>query len=212
MEGIYVYRANRIILFGGWNGLIRKGPRLQLARLRVEVGNQVDHLLHLNVSKSQIEIPHDLRPAFETYIEELKAEAEREYFNRGPKRFKGKGGSEKLELFSHVPSSKGLQLELNHDFPLIKKLESELSQPHKVQLRLLVRMINTSVSKMRRTHEDKAYIELESENSVSNEEMLDVFRQLLEGGMTKETIKNTLLSELGYKIESLPDEVIELLR
>ncbi|MEA1972532.1 MAG: ATP-binding protein, partial [Candidatus Cloacimonadota bacterium] len=33
MEGIYIYRANRIILFGGWNNLIKKVPRLQLARL-----------------------------------------------------------------------------------------------------------------------------------------------------------------------------------
>ena len=29
MEGIYIYRSDRIIIFGGWNGLIRKGPRLQ---------------------------------------------------------------------------------------------------------------------------------------------------------------------------------------
>ena len=35
MEGIYIYRADRIIIFGGWNGLIKKAPRLQLARLRL---------------------------------------------------------------------------------------------------------------------------------------------------------------------------------
>ena len=60
MEGIYIYRADRIILFGEWLGVIKKGPRLQLARLRVEVGNSVDHLLHLNVAKSQVVIPPDL--------------------------------------------------------------------------------------------------------------------------------------------------------
>src|SRR5690606_14565978 len=34
LEGIYIYRANRIILFGGWSGLIRKSANLQLARLK----------------------------------------------------------------------------------------------------------------------------------------------------------------------------------
>lgn len=60
MEGIYIYRADRLILFGGWNGLIKKSPRLQLARLQVEIGNNADHLLHLNVAKSQVIIPLQL--------------------------------------------------------------------------------------------------------------------------------------------------------
>ena len=64
MEGLYIYRADRLILFGGWNGLIKKMPRLQLGRLKIDIGNKVDHLFHLNVAKSQINIPHDLKSAF----------------------------------------------------------------------------------------------------------------------------------------------------
>ena len=70
MEGIYIYRANRLILFGTWNGLIKKSPRLQLGRLKVDIGNSVDHLFHLNVAKSQIQVPHELREAFEFSINE----------------------------------------------------------------------------------------------------------------------------------------------
>ena len=81
MEGIYVYRSDRLILFGGWKGLIKKTPKLQLARLMVDVGNNVDHLLHLNVDKSKIEIPFELRNAFLRVIAELKKEAEKEFHN-----------------------------------------------------------------------------------------------------------------------------------
>ncbi len=99
MEGIYIYRANRLILFGGWNGLIRKAPRLQLARLQVEVGNSADHLLHLNVAKSQVIIPHELKNAFKSYIDDLKLEAEREFFNKGIKQFKEYKEKNNIHLF-----------------------------------------------------------------------------------------------------------------
>ena len=117
MEGLYIYRADRIILFGGWNGIVKKAPRLQLARLRVEVGNSVDHLLHLNVAKSQIVVPHELREAFGNYIQELKIEAEREYYNRGIRKFSGSKTQNHNQLFERSYSNKGSVLEVNNNFP-----------------------------------------------------------------------------------------------
>lgn len=124
MEGIYIYRTNRIILYGQWLGIIKKGPRLQLARLKVDVGNSVDHLLHLNVAKSQVVIPHDLLRAFETYIEELKIEAEREFYNRGIRTFSNGSNDSKIQLFERKASNKGVLLEINNNFPLLKSLKT----------------------------------------------------------------------------------------
>jgi hypothetical protein len=212
MEGIYVYRADRIILFGGWNGLIRKGPRLQLARMRLEVGNSIDHLLHLNVSKSQIVIPHDLRPGFESYITELRAEAEREYYNRGINRVEGDVAAEKQQLFTKVPSNRGIQLELNPEFPLIEGLWANLPKDHRKLLMLLVRMINTAMNKLRRTHEDKVFVETNSEETLSTIDIIEVLKKLLDGGMTKDGIKKNVLPGLGYTEESMPVEIIEFLK
>lgn len=47
LEGIYIYRADRVILYGGWLGLSGRSQRMQLARMRVEIGNAVDHLLQI---------------------------------------------------------------------------------------------------------------------------------------------------------------------
>ena len=82
MEGIYVYRADRLISIGGWGSLVKKTSKHQLARLRVDIGNNSDLHLHLNVAKSQVKIPDDLRPAFTAYIKDLKKEAFREYHNK----------------------------------------------------------------------------------------------------------------------------------
>ena len=212
MEGIYVYRADRVILFGGWNGLIKKAPRLQLARLRVEVGNGVDHLLHLNVAKSQIEVPYELRLAFERYIDELKVEAEREYFNRGIRKFSGSKGKTNIQLFERKASNKGVLLELNNSFPLINNLKNGLSKEQLTNLNLLLRMINTRINDIRNSHEDKEFSGIEEKDGLSLDEIRQCIEQLLNSSVAKEIIKEDILPNLGFNVKSFPSEILDLIK
>jgi hypothetical protein len=212
MEGLYIYRADRIILFGGWNGLIKKGPRLQLARLRVEVGNSVDHLLHLNVAKSQIVIPHDLRNAFEGYIDEMKVEAEREYYNRGIRKFSGKKAESNSQLFERSYSNKGSILEVNKDFPVLKRLSKSLSQDQTSQLNLLLRMINTRINNIRHVHEEKEFVGIEEIDGISMSELENNILSLLSSGISKEVVKEDVLPHLGFKFATLPQTIKDRLK
>jgi hypothetical protein len=204
MEGIYIYRADRIILFGGWNGIIKKAPRLQLARLRVEVGNSVDHLLHLNVAKSQIVIPHELRTAFENYIEELKEEAEREFYNRSIRKFSGTKSSQNYQLFEKSSSNKGSILEVNLKFPLIQSLFETCDENQKSKIKLILRMINNQVNNIRHVHEEKEFTGLVEKDGIEVTEIEKTIDELLKKGFTIEIIKNDVLPHLGFKLSSLP--------
>ncbi len=212
MEGIYIYRADRLIHFGGWNGLIKKAPRLQLARLRVDIGNSVDHLLHLNVAKSQIEIPHDLTVAFEKYIDELKIQAEREFFNKGIRKFSANRKEDNVQLFERKASSKGTLLEVNNSFPLLKSLMSELEKDQLVKLNLIIRMINTRINEIRQTHEEKEFVGIEEKDGLSLKDLITCVNQLIESGLSSELIKKDILPNLGFTESSLPQEVIQLLK
>ncbi len=210
MEGIYIYRADRIILFGGWNGLIKKAQKLQLARLRVDIGNGVDHLLHLNVAKSQVIIPHDLKEAFEKYINELKSEAIKEFYNRGIRRYKTK--KENTEsLFERTASNKGMLLVINEKFPLIELLKKELTPDSKIKLKVLLKMINTQINIIRQTHEDKIFLDIDNASEISINELRDTINALLEKGIDKKMIKTQILPNLGYKITSFPEEIARIL-
>ena len=212
MEGIYIYRADRLIHFGGWNGLIKKAPRLQLARLRVDIGNSVDHLLHLNVAKSQIEIPHDLKVAFEKYIDELKTHAEREFFNRGIRRFSSNRKEDNVQLFERKASNKGTLLELNNSFPLLKSLTCELKKEQLTKLNLVIRMINTRINEIRQTHEEKEFVGIEEKDGLSLQDLITCVNELIQSGLSSELIKNEILPNLGFTESSLPKEVIQLLK
>ena len=212
MEGLYIYRADRIILFGGWNGIVKKAPRLQLARLRVEVGNSVDHLLHLNVAKSQIVVPHELRNAFEDYIHELKIEAEREYYNRGIRKFSGNKSQNHNQLFERSYSNKGSVLEVNNNFPLLKNLQDSLNKKQNSTLNLLLRMINTRVNNIRHVHEEKEFLGIEEKDGLSVDELKINIIDLISNGSTKEMIKEGFMSNLGFKYSSLPETIKSLLK
>jgi hypothetical protein len=212
MEGIYIYRADRLIHFGGWNGLIKKAPRLQLARLRVGIGNSVDHLLHLNVAKSQIEIPHDLTVAFEKYIDELKTQAEREFFNKDIRKFSSNRKEDNVQLFERKASNKGTLLEVNNSFPLLKSLMSELKKEQLTKLNLVIRMINTRINEIRQTHEVKEFVGIEEKDGLSLKDLITCVNELIESGLSSEMIKNEILPNLGFTESSLPQEVLQLLK
>ena len=209
MEGLYIYRADRLILFGGWNGLIKKIPRLQLGRLKIDIGNKVDHLFHLNVAKSQINIPHDLKNAFLRAIVDLKTEAQKEYFNHGLKSFKQRPTEYSSELFYKTATNKGVLLRINDEFPLLKSLKSSLNSNQKAELNFILKMSSNLINKVRQV--DNIQITGDPEkDGISTIEIVKSIKELLTLGLSKEQIKKDILPNLGLK-DNLTDEISNLL-
>ncbi|MBI1836955.1 MAG: ATP-binding protein [Flavobacteriia bacterium] len=209
MEGLYIYRADRLILFGGWNGLIKKMPRLQLGRLKINIGNKVDHLFHLNVAKSQINIPHDLKNSFLRAIVDLKVEAQKEYFNHGLKTFSHKPTEHSSELFYKIATNKGVLLKINDEFPLLKSLKSSLNKNQKSELNFILKMSSNLINKVRQV--DNIEITGNPEkDGISIDDIFNSINELLKLGLSKEQIKKDILPNLGFK-NTIPEEIITIL-
>lgn len=56
-QGIYVYRANRLLSWGDWYRIIPKNQSNRLARLEIELPNSLDHAWRLDIKKSRVELP-----------------------------------------------------------------------------------------------------------------------------------------------------------
>lgn len=209
MEGLYIYRAERLILFGGWNGLIKKMPRLQLGRLKIDIGNKVDHLFHLNVAKSQINIPHDLKSSFLRAIVDLKTEAQKEFFNHGLKTFNKKPSEHSCELFYKTASNKGVLLRINDEFPLLKSLKSSLNNKQKAELNFILKMSSNLINKVRQV-ENIEITGNEEKDGISIDEIVKSITELLNLGLSKEQIKKDILPNLGVKT-NVHEEISNLL-
>ncbi|WP_281613139.1 ATP-binding protein [Flammeovirga sp. SubArs3] len=193
LEGIYIYRGNRIIYFGGWNGLIKKSSRLQLARMMIDVENVNDDLLHLNVAKSQITIPFDLRRAVETYLEDLTKEAHVEYYNYGSRKRRDPKEKE-LEFIERQPSSKGAIYKVNLKTPLVNDLLSSLNDDQEKLFKKVLLAMNSTMNQMRNLDDKK-----DSAKIIEDEELefKSYYHELINSGLSHERAIRTISRTLG---------------
>ena len=78
-QGLYVYRANRLVQWGGWAGMRGIDEHLKLARASLEFDTDLDGAFNINVAKMRVSIPNQLRPMLERPINELCLRADDTY-------------------------------------------------------------------------------------------------------------------------------------
>ena len=67
-QGIYIYRGKRLITWGNWARIVSKNDSFKLSRLEIEIPNTLDHVWKLDVKKSYIELPHEIRVKLKEHI------------------------------------------------------------------------------------------------------------------------------------------------
>lgn len=210
MEGIYIYRSDRLISFGGWNKIIKKEPKLQLARLKVDIDNNSDLLFHLNVAKSQIIIPYKLKNAFYRCIINLRDEAKKEFHNYGIKTFVNNQREDRLLLYNKMATNQGVLLVLNEDFPLLKSLKESLNKEQSADLNLILKL-SVSLINTNRIGDKIEVINEQGIGDHSVEELVSSIEKLLKVGYPKDLIKKNILSAIGYGANNMPEEISNLL-
>ena len=78
-QGFYVYRNGRLIRWGGWLRTRSSDEHLKLARIRLDFDGSQDALFSINVAKSTVELPQQLREKLAPYIKEVSAAADKRY-------------------------------------------------------------------------------------------------------------------------------------
>ncbi|HMJ76545.1 MAG TPA: ATP-binding protein [Iamia sp.] len=78
-QGLYIYRANRMIQGGGWCGLRAPDEHTKYARAALDFDTDLDGLFRINVAKMRVSIPSELRPLLERPVNELCARADAAY-------------------------------------------------------------------------------------------------------------------------------------
>lgn len=210
LEGLYIYRGDRIIFFGGWNNIIKKEARLKLARLKIQVGNLNDDKLQLNVSKSKISIPYELKNGVLRYIVELRNEAKKEYNNRGVRKKSKSISKTSSDLLSRTVTTKGAIYEINKNFPLLKVIQQDLKDSHKKSFDLFLRAVNLLLNKQR--HSDKDFITvIDEQDKKKTINIESAVKELLNSGMNSEEVFNLLLKDLGYSESNLTESLKTLL-
>lgn len=78
-QGLYVYRAGRLIQSGGWCGLRTLDEHTKLARVAIAFGPELDEMFQVNVAKMRVGLPPELKVQVQKTISDVCLQAESIY-------------------------------------------------------------------------------------------------------------------------------------
>lgn len=78
-QGIYIYRADRLVQWGGWNGIRGIDEHTKLARAALDFDTELDPVFNINVAKMRVALPTQIRHMLERPINDLCSYADLRY-------------------------------------------------------------------------------------------------------------------------------------
>lgn len=82
-QGLYFYRLDRLIKWGGWEGLYAMDEKTKLLRVAVDFDRKADDPLQVNISKQEIRLPVTVSGHIREIVKDPRAEARTRYANTG---------------------------------------------------------------------------------------------------------------------------------
>ncbi|MCT1515630.1 ATP-binding protein [Dietzia cercidiphylli] len=85
-QGLYIYRANRLVQWGGWGGTRAVDEHTKLARASIDFDTDLDSAFNINVAKMRVALPPQLKQMLGRPISELCILANNAYRVDAPRR------------------------------------------------------------------------------------------------------------------------------
>ncbi len=139
-QGLYIYRANRLICGGTWLGLAKKSELTKLLRVRIDVPTALDFEWGVDVRKSHVNLPASVRQRLRPLVERMTEKAVRPYVHRGHKQAKTGG----LPLWVRVTERGAIRYEINRDHPIVARVAA-LGSSAKFEVDSLIASIESTI-------------------------------------------------------------------
>ena len=189
-QGFYVYRNKRLLVWGDWFRMMRKGDLSKLARIQVDIPNTLDDLWTLDIKKSAAIPPAEVRSNLKNIIAKLADHSKRTWTYRGKK--------ETSDDITHVwnrlkTRNGGYVYEINKENPFLVQIMNAHPEVKK-DLLLLLRQIEAGIPL------NVLYLDLTNDEKIGNEqdiqlkEIIQMVQQILQ--TTDTTLHGTMIDTL----------------
>ena len=121
-QGFYLYRENRLLIYGTWWGLHRIRDAHKLVRIKIDISNKQDHLWGIDIKKSTANPCHEIKGDLKRIINQVTVKGSKPFTGRG-KKIKDKTVTRFWDI---VPEKDTIRFGLNKEHPILKNLISEL--------------------------------------------------------------------------------------
>ena len=140
-QGIYVYRNNRLIIWGTWFRLDTKNELNKLARIRVDIPNSLDHIWDIDIKKSTASLPNSIKQNLKFIVNRAIGSSKRVYDNQGNKQIN--------DEYDHVwelrKANEETFFEINKELLIYKGFLESLSKEQAKQFKALIKLMEATV-------------------------------------------------------------------
>lgn len=143
-QGFYIYRNERLILTGDWLGLFRKEEHYKLARIYIEIPNNLDMEWQVDIMKSVARPPLMLKEQLKAYAVKVRNQAVEVYRHRG-KSVKPFPGQQFVPLWLEHKRHDKWFYKINREHPVISRLKFQLNTGAFSDIENLLKFIEETV-------------------------------------------------------------------
>lgn len=192
-QGFYIYRNKRLVVWGTWFRMMRQGDMSKLARIMVDIPNDLDDLWTLDIKKSHATPPVEVKKSLLTIVEKLAEKSKRTWICRGKKEV-----DDKIEhLWMRIKMRDGSVLyQINREHPfVIQLINKDINL--KRQLELLLKQIERNIPL------NQIYVDLNNDEKFENETALseNSVKEILDEmllNLTKSSDRKTVIARIRY--------------
>lgn len=140
MQGVYVYRNKRLLVWGTWFNLATKDDYTRLARVQVDIPNTLDEQWSLDIKKSVAQPPDGVKQILKQILDKVLEGSKRVYKVR-----EKKDVEEGIHIWSRMVSEEGVRYVINDEYPMLCHLNEKLDNDSKKALKLFIEMIQDNL-------------------------------------------------------------------
>lgn len=143
-QGFYIYRNERLLLAGEWLGMFRKEEHYKLARIMIDLPNNLDAEWQIDIKKSVARPPLVLRDQLKAYANKVRSQAVEVYRHKG-KILQRKYAAIQFQSVWHEKLRHGKRFyEINREHPFIQSVVDSLNGKTS-ELNQLLRFVEETV-------------------------------------------------------------------
>lgn len=142
-QGVYLYRAKRLILYGTWFGLAKKTALTQLTRVMIDIDAKQDEAWKIDVKKVSAQMPEVVRERIKTLVATIGAPSRKAYHRRATQLT----SPDVYPAWSVEQVGEKRLYKINEDHPVIKSLRESLDEVGVKSLEAVLALIGSTFPK-----------------------------------------------------------------
>lgn len=141
-QGFYIYRNNRLIIYGTWFRLYRKEELSKLSRVMVDIPKELDYMWSIDIKKSSANLPDVIKNQLYSCIDLSVYGSKKVHEYRGRK----KGTNDINYIWDRFENrDKKIDYRINREIPQLKLLEQQLNAKQLNMLNSILTLIEESI-------------------------------------------------------------------